>query len=178
MMVYDDIYFNNKENIIIGPALINAYNYERKSSIFPRLIIDPKLVVLKKDSFEKSPSEMEGNIGDYVYEDILSHGFIYLGTKNDFDGLYFIDYLEISYMFDCHPPNNRNDWIKILSQHKNSIQYFLQKNDVYSDKSKNTSIYQKINWLKNYHNLKIQQKMRSPHEKGKQHFREYDNLII
>lgn len=178
VVVYDDIFFNNKENIIVGPALISAYHFERKTSIFPRIIIDPRVVALKRDSFEKSPSQLEGKIGDYRYDDIITRGLIYLGTKNDFDGIYFIDYLQISYMFDCNSPNNNSDWIEILKKHKNLIQYFLKTYDIYSDNSNNIDVYQKVNWMKIYHNFKVQQMMKNPLEKGTKHFQEYHNLII
>ena len=72
----------HKDNIIIGPALVNAYNVESKSAVYPRIVIDPIVVnlYLRKDGIIQAGRR---RIKDFDYEFTFS---------DDFDGTYYIDY--------------------------------------------------------------------------------------
>lgn len=48
-IVLGDIRYNNEKNLLFGPALIHAYELESKHSIYPRFILDTKIVNLIKD---------------------------------------------------------------------------------------------------------------------------------
>jgi hypothetical protein len=67
----------HKEAISFGPAFINAYHLESKKAIYPRIIIDPRIL-------EKT--------GDTI-NDIFIDLFKQSNLKKDNDGYYFIDFL-------------------------------------------------------------------------------------
>lgn len=48
-IVIGNINYDNVKNLLFGPALIHAYELESKYSIYPRFILDTKIVELIKD---------------------------------------------------------------------------------------------------------------------------------
>lgn len=131
-ITYGDTF--NKDNQIVGPAYIDAYVLEGQKAIFPRIIIDPKLISLFKctnaESFIKLINQhkfrpnvnlvFDWNCGDGTKIDIIEQ-----------DVPFFLDYMSILYNDD---PEN----IKILIEH-------ISKN-IYSD----ISIYVKFKWIVKY----------------------------
>lgn len=87
----------HKDNLIIGPALINAYNVENKSAVYPRIVIDPKVVNL----YMRKGGKQLGveRIKDYDYEFTFS---------DDFDGTYYIDYF--NFVEEYLPNSNSNKY--------------------------------------------------------------------
>ena len=69
------------EEVIIGPALINAYKVEISAAVYPRIVIDPKVMDLYVRGYD------ERN-GDYKIKDYDYH----LTFEDDFDGTSYIDY--------------------------------------------------------------------------------------
>lgn len=69
------------DDVIFGPALINAYNVESKSAVHPRIVIDPRVTYL----YLRKNGKPIGNqrIKDHDWERTFDQ---------DFDGTYFIDY--------------------------------------------------------------------------------------
>ena len=70
----------HNNDLLLGPAMINAYNLESKCALSPRIVIDPK-VKWKYDQINKSIHEKEKVL------------------KKDFDGTYYIDYFNDSLDF-------------------------------------------------------------------------------
>lgn len=66
-IVLGDIRYNNGKNLLFGPALIHAYELESKHSIYPRFILDKKIV-------------------DLIEEDIN-----WMDVSRDVDGHYYVD---------------------------------------------------------------------------------------
>ncbi len=122
------------EKTVFGPALINAYNIESKFSIFPRICVDENIVQLLKK---------------------LNNNKFNILLTEDFDGMYFIDYLKIElidwilfnekYGQDKH---NDESLDSFLLDHSN----YIQGNFEYAHVK---NYYTKIAWQKNYHNRTI-----------------------
>lgn len=48
LIVIGDIRYHDDKNLLFGPALIHAYELESKHSIYPRFILDTKIIDLIK----------------------------------------------------------------------------------------------------------------------------------
>jgi hypothetical protein len=72
----------HKEDILIGPALINAYKLESSAALYPRIVIDPKVTYL----FSRQDGKIMGQlrIKNFDYHKTFS--------KDVFDGTSYIDY--------------------------------------------------------------------------------------
>ena len=125
-----DFYMN--EDIVFGPALLDAHNTESKLACYPRIILDDKTVKrLKKyiDYYEVAPQYNKIHI--------------------DSDGQWFLNYLNtiFKYYTEC---NNEYEFervqIELLLRHKNKIQEML-----YTYR-KNIRVWDKYVWTANYHN--------------------------
>jgi hypothetical protein len=71
----------HEDNLILGPALIEAYNLESKSALYPRITIDPEVMEM---------SAQEHNLADGLYA-IKDYDF-HKTFEIDFDNTYYIDY--------------------------------------------------------------------------------------
>jgi hypothetical protein len=71
----------HKENIILGPAMIEAYDLENKSALYPRITIDPDVMEMsaKGEDFEEGVIAIK----DFNYQKTF---------EIDFDNTYYIDY--------------------------------------------------------------------------------------
>ena len=100
-IVLGKIIHDNKK--IIGPALIEAYDLERKSAMYPRIIIDPDILEINAGGSELSDGLF--NIGEFDNKKIL---------QQDFDGTYFIEYFSNAgeYLDNL----SMNDYYSILSK--------------------------------------------------------------
>jgi hypothetical protein len=114
----------HNEQIIFGPALVDAYKIESEISIFPRIIVDNKVIEegVKYRSNHNTEQEEELYIKDII-------------TK-DFDDVYYIDYIQ-----------------KISSELDNSemgLYYYIVKlkTNFFKADSKNKKVNQKLGWLK------------------------------
>jgi hypothetical protein len=70
----------HEENIILGPAMNDAYDLESKSALYPRITIDP-------DVMEMSARENNLEDGLFAVKDYNSNT-----CEADFDNTYYIDY--------------------------------------------------------------------------------------
>ena len=122
------------KNIVIGTALIDAYQLEEKYSIYPRII-------LSKEVSEK--------VNQYINYFAEKKGC----PENkrcliDKDGYYFINYLD--FLMEHYIDNDDNEmYIEIENElllHKVKI---LEQLELYF---KNDRIFEKFVWLANYHN--------------------------
>jgi hypothetical protein len=78
-IVFGKIIHDDKK--IIGPALIDAYELEGKSALYPRIVIDPDILEIKAGGNEFSDGLF--NIEDFDNKKIL---------QQDFDGTYYVEY--------------------------------------------------------------------------------------
>jgi hypothetical protein len=123
-MCVDDLYFEN--DIVFGPALVNAYELENTIAVFPRIIVDRQSFMLHRD-------EMELAIGVFL-------------QRGD-DGAYFIDYLYSVYINALALSEFKTHETQLLSVHKKQVETKLKE-----FAGQNDRIKQKALWLALYHN--------------------------
>lgn len=117
------------ENIVLGPALIEAYKLESEKAIYPRIILSQNMVKV-----------IEEHMGYYADHKTSPQNQTFL---IDVDGFYFINYLFILF-FD-----NQYSDIQIkkeLLEHKKSIIRNLEKF------KNNFKLFDKYSWSAKYHN--------------------------
>jgi len=111
--------------MLIGPAVIHAYDLENKLAVYPRIILSKNVLKIIKNKYlpyygktEDSPFNVE--------------------LAFDEDGHLFLNYLFV----------NADDWdySETLKIHKEVVQNNLERN------SDNEKIYRKYQWAASYHN--------------------------
>lgn len=130
-MTVGDVYHDDTK--IFGPGLIDAYEMESKLSNFPRVVIDPKILLEYEDtpalrSLDNDPDE------DLKYVQSL--------ICQDSDGLWFIDYLR-------GMVGNFDEPEFLLVYLKNHKELILNRA---TENQRLNSIALKYNWLATYHN--------------------------
>lgn len=118
------------ENIVLGPALVEAYKLESETAFYPRVILskDVEIILEKHINFYKSKLDAP-QITEYLI---------------DVDGFYFINYL---YILIGDNFLGEDILIKELTEHKNSIVKSLNENLT------NFKVIEKYVWVANYHNF-------------------------
>jgi len=138
---YGELYFEEENNILFGPAINEAYKLE-KNDTMPRIIIDDKL---GKDFYEKETEYNKNNYQKIIRKDTFDNSFYlnYLNVFSQFDYLDIDDGLfndkikfgENEYNFDEYYNillNNSYNVIKekndhnIIAKHKWQIKYLKQ----------------------------------------------------
>lgn len=132
------------EIIVMGPALVKAYELESTKAKYPRIILSQEVV-----------EEVKKYLGFYSSKNISPEYSEYL---IDIDGEYFINYLFILFSNDSH---TEEQIIKELLAHKNVIQANL------SVFSKDYKLYDKFVWTARYHNYFCDQFLTTPYLKSK-----------
>ena len=136
-----DFYIN--EDIVFGPALLDAHYQESQIACYPRIVLDDKTVEqlqLYMQNYNKTPED-----------------FIIL---IDTDGKWFIGYLNtiFKYFKEC---SNESEFeivkIKLLEKHKEKLEEMLSKH------KENIFVWDKYVWTANYHNFFCD--LYFPHEK-------------
>ena len=134
-----DTYYNSNNNQIVGPAYINAYLLEESLAIYPRVVIDNKIIkeldfVNSSDFIDNINKKHEG------YLDFANCGKTILydweNSQIEKDIPLFIDYLS----FCVHNKENTNAFNlgeKILDNIEQNIY-------------NNTSLYKKFKWVSSY----------------------------
>jgi hypothetical protein len=126
-----DLYSNDE--YVFGPALVNSYQLESESAVFPRIVLDNQVMRMATDQpFGR------------IWFDYLRRGE---------DGLYFVDYLKGA-CSDRHsyPDENTPSVPDTLAMHKQVIERKLREL-----KTKGEKIYQKGVWLALYHNTVVRE---------------------
>ena len=142
-----DTYFNTSNNQIVGPAYINAYLLEESLAIYPRVIIDNKII---KELDFVSSSDLIDNINkkNEGYLDFNNCGKTILydweNSQIEKDIPLFIDYLSYCVHYKINL-NTFNLGVKILDN--------IERN-IYNS----TSLYKKFKWVSNYFNSIIENK--------------------
>jgi len=105
-IVFGDI-CHTKE-LIFGPAVIQAYEMERKAAVWPRVVVDPQIIDLLSEENRR-----------YVFNLMLS---------KDVNGLPFVDYLRYIFLSKVAEESNRTDMLPwdlppdfVFRQHRTAI---------------------------------------------------------
>lgn len=129
-----EIYLN--QGMIFGPAMVTAYELESKLAIYPRIVIDPRILnEVRKDATLRR----EGYSGADEIKDIRK-----LVARGD-NGLWYINYLA-SICMQLDDPKKLPD---LIHAHKQLI------TSRYSDNGHAKGYLDKILWLAVYHNKTI-----------------------
>lgn len=115
------------DKIVYGPAMVEAFELENKTAIYPRVIISEQVFRTAIQYPGNSPMEDLELIGDLV--------------KQDLDGLWYVDFLrqreEVDYEYD---------YFKALHTVKKLIEDEIKLNETKTD------VRMKYEWLKSYFN--------------------------
>jgi hypothetical protein len=131
-MYVDDLYF--EDDIVFGPALVNAYQLEDKVAVFPRIIIDPKSCLLHAEE------PLLPTIGEFI-------------QRGD-DGVYFIDYLHSFYKNMFVLSEFKGTESQSLAIHKRQVETKLKELAGTDDRLKQKGV-----WLALYHNSVLRRLM-------------------
>lgn len=132
-----------EEDFLFGPAVVRAYDLESTAAIFPRIVIDPKVV--------KKAASMDST--DVRSQILKSTGMFYkqLVSMSE-DGVYFVDYLNA-----CEDYSYSNFFVfggggMSFATHKHMIETRLK---ILKEEGAPERTIQKYLWLANYHNSKV-----------------------
>ena len=129
-MVIGDLFID--DNVMFGPALVEAYEIERAAAVFPRIVIDKE--ILRRARYGQ---------GEPIWNDLVTRGE---------DGVYFIDYLFGTFLERwSYPEENQLTSEDTLLAHKDFIEELLKKWVKDSDYRKR----QKALWMAHYHNTTV-----------------------
>jgi hypothetical protein len=127
-------------NVLFGPALISAYDLERKSARFPRIVVDTALL----QEFKANPLLQ---LTDYEHD----AEYVWKYLRKGRDGLTFVDYLG-GLMHEV----DSADYMDFLRRHKSLVERRLV------EFKSNTSVFAKYTWLKEYHNEIVRERISEP----------------
>lgn len=125
-----EFYIN--EDIVFGPALLDAHYVESNLACYPRIVLD-----------DKTTSRLQRYINNYEVAPQRNKILI------DNDGQWFLNYLNVifKYYTEC---NNQYEFekmqIDLLFKHKLKVEEMLELN------KNNTRVWDKYVWIANYHN--------------------------
>ncbi|MEG1141792.1 MAG: hypothetical protein RSE41_05015 [Clostridia bacterium] len=125
-----DFYIN--EDIVFGPALLDAHNIESKIACYPRIIMDDKTV-----------EKLQKHIRYYEVAPQVSKVLI------DTDGQWFLNYLNtiFKYYTQC---NSNYEFERI--QHELLLRHKLKIEEMLFLYKENIRVWDKYVWTANYHN--------------------------
>lgn len=138
-----DIYHEN--DMVFGPAMIEAYELESTKAIYPRIILDPKIEV----EYNQWLAELqkEGNSNQiYDLKNELRYTFKYRDglLSKDSDEYYYVDYLE-KIAGEMDEPEN---YIKFIDHIENLIHPYLESGTNESLLRKYVWLYEKLQKIK------------------------------
>ncbi len=122
-----DLLADREENLVFEPALVRAYELEKKLAIYPRIVIDREL-----------SSEATGAFKN-MFENLIRRGE---------DGIFFLDYLCGILTVEIAPPVTSEVRHRIVRGHREIIDRALREPAIRNDES----LKRKYAWLALYHN--------------------------
>ncbi len=143
---------DKKENITLGPGLIEAYKLESEVAIYPRIIVSEELYKYIQDNNAKADpfggglryEKPDAKLKDYV--------------KQDDDGIYFLDLLNSEILRTNDEKLESNDdkfsinWNFLSESNYDDILAKVDEIVTENISSEDKKIRQKYNWLKSYLN--------------------------
>ena len=132
-----EVYIDRQgNNPIFGPGLVRAYELESKEAIFPRLVIDDKLLDDKLlEEFKNNPKLTQFGADDYAARELFS----FLRTGDD--GIVFLDYVKAA-QENC---KDFAGYLQFLGHHAQLIKANLEN-------GRDRKVRRKFIWLQRYHN--------------------------
>lgn len=122
----------HENDIVFGPAMLDAYNLESKIAKYPRIIIDEKVFQFAYNN----PGYNNTNEQELEYIEGL--------VRRDNDGWYYTDYLT-----QCCELDKQTDIYVVLDSIKNKIQQYINDD--------NKDIREKYEWLNEYYEWALNQ---------------------
>ena len=126
-----------KNHIIFGPGLIDAYRLESSAARYPRVLVSENIQLASQS----------------ISYDVQGRKSMTLDVKiqRDFDGLYYLDWmLHYHRIYEPGGTGFRTDGPEDYRQFKKSIEYALE------DAKDDPAVKSKIFWLANYFNCVIE----------------------
>jgi|SRR5579872_7038430 len=117
-------------DFLFGPALVRAYELESRTAIFPRIVVDRKILNLL------TPFNRSAVLGSNL-------------VRQSDDGVYFVNYL-----FKCRESKGGHRGDPSLLEHKVMIETELNRLSI---AGADETVLQKYLWLANYHNIAVRQ---------------------
>lgn len=127
------------DGIVFSPALIEGHQVEQSTANFPRVVVQPSARRITREPFEHA--EWLSFRRDMLWR--------------DFDGAYFVNYLNVMTGHDRRA--ERLSWV--LSQHRDAIQEKI------AEKGTDLRVAPKYWWLASYHNAFCRFAQRKHHVK-------------
>lgn len=110
---YGDLYINKTKNIVVGPALINAYNLEKRA-VYPRIIIDRKFI----NYFEEGTEYFINKFSNWLIPDTIN---------STSDGFLFINYFRFLVTYNTFFKNDRSSQIlQLIKDNYYSNTHFIK----------------------------------------------------
>jgi hypothetical protein len=133
----------NDEHRVFGPALIRAYELERKIAVYPRIVVDESLHKALTNSIGAAGERWAGLssvLSRLAPSRVLSQGE---------DGVWFIDYLNVS--IDAYRSvRGIATLLGVIESHKSVIENMMSASARVGPIPNHLSV--KYDWLANYHN--------------------------
>jgi len=127
----DELHIDN--DFIFGKGIVNAHKLESGVAIYPRIVVD-STYLLGNSNIPKDKIVITESFGHF---------------KTDFDGIVFIDYLNVVKLkYDIGHWSLTGGFLAELERHKVNI----MENIAQALKLNDPSVLRKYLWLKNYHN--------------------------
>lgn len=129
----------HESNKCFGPAMVDAYKMESEQAIYPRILVNPKVI--------QYGIEFKGRANTEEYESGYLEALI---SQDDIDNAIYLDFLSQHSEFD-DPELYYNYIICVRNFIITSINSF----------SNNSKIIKKYEWLKNYYNITVKKVYRN-----------------
>ena len=127
--------------LTFGQGLVDAYELESKTAVFPRIIVDDLV-------FEAMRAIPLLRAHDAQYETGIVKGLL----RQDVDGMWFVDYL--GYMFENADDDAQH--VDLINRHKSMVRSQLSATAaLIAGSAEQQGRVAKALWLKDYHNAHI-----------------------
>lgn len=81
----------HKDNLVFGPALVDAYETESQAALYPRIILDKSVLDIMKYNYSLE--------NKHKYRKVIFDNSIISSLKKDTDDKYYIDYFSSTMMY-------------------------------------------------------------------------------
>lgn len=126
-----------KGKTVFGPGLVRAYEIESKEAVYPRILVDDKLMELAKKAKQF--------LGASHHEPMTDMTCIERLTRVDADGKRFINYLEVA----RYDTDGDLELLNVLDKHYERIAEKSLEN------CSNDRVMEKFRWAASYHNAVV-----------------------
>lgn len=144
-ITFGEIFFDDKSNIIVGPGFINSYLLEQEA-IYPRVIIDPKILAKLKMNRREFYNEINHFEGPLSETDRLEFKLIH-----EYDNLFFERQTPNDAVFICYASQVLSQSFKQMLKNSNrSTMMDTVYNHIRKNLYNSQNHFSKYLWLKKY----------------------------